>query len=190
MRSDVFGKKPKTESKKQTLPATTLIYLCISLPICKSICVWQNARLSERSACKVLEQPKQKVKDTPLGHLSKQWTQAISEINKKFNQKQSVKNTLELFQKEIIQQQKIWKRKFQKSSFAVAFHLDYPNTTHQPAADRSCSASSVDYSIRTIANSSAMVVLEGGGGVVTIGNNQYLQPDYLAPLPTTVSIIC
>jgi len=33
-----------------------------------------------------------------------------------------------------------------------------------------------------------MVVLEGGGGVVTIGNNQYLQPDYLAPLPTTVSI--
>lgn len=34
-----------------------------------------------------------------------------------------------------------------------------------------------------------MVVLEGGGGVVTIGNNQYLQPDYLAPLPTTVSIL-
>lgn len=33
-----------------------------------------------------------------------------------------------------------------------------------------------------------MVVLEGGGGVVTIGNNQYLQPDYLAPLQTTVSI--
>ncbi|EDV30749.1 uncharacterized protein Dana_GF14886 [Drosophila ananassae] len=31
-----------------------------------------------------------------------------------------------------------------------------------------------------------MVVLEGGGGVVTIGNNQYLQPDYLAPLPTTM----
>lgn len=34
-----------------------------------------------------------------------------------------------------------------------------------------------------------MVVLEGGGGVVTIGNNQYLQPDYLAPLPTAVSIL-
>ena len=34
-----------------------------------------------------------------------------------------------------------------------------------------------------------MVVLEGGGGVVTIGNNQYLQPDYLAPLPAAVSII-
>lgn len=33
-----------------------------------------------------------------------------------------------------------------------------------------------------------MVVLEGGGGVVTIGNNQYLQPDYLTPLSTTVSI--
>ncbi|XP_037820559.1 zinc finger protein Noc [Lucilia sericata] len=31
-----------------------------------------------------------------------------------------------------------------------------------------------------------MVVLEGGGGVVTIGNNQYLQPDYLAPLPTAM----
>lgn len=30
-----------------------------------------------------------------------------------------------------------------------------------------------------------MVVLEGGGSVVTIGSNQYLQPDYLAP--TTVS---
>lgn len=30
-----------------------------------------------------------------------------------------------------------------------------------------------------------MVVLEGGG-VVTIGNNQYLQPDYLSPLPTTL----
>lgn len=34
-----------------------------------------------------------------------------------------------------------------------------------------------------------MVVLEGGGGVVTIGNNQYLQPDYLAPLTTAVSIL-
>uniref|UniRef100_T1PBQ8 Zinc finger, C2H2 type n=1 Tax=Musca domestica TaxID=7370 RepID=T1PBQ8_MUSDO len=31
-----------------------------------------------------------------------------------------------------------------------------------------------------------MVVLEGGGGVVTIGNNQYLQPDYLAPMQTTM----
>ncbi|XP_067621689.1 zinc finger protein Noc [Eurosta solidaginis] len=31
-----------------------------------------------------------------------------------------------------------------------------------------------------------MVVLEGGGGVVTIGNNQYLQPDYLSPIPTTM----
>lgn len=31
-----------------------------------------------------------------------------------------------------------------------------------------------------------MVVLEGGGSVVTIGNNQYLQPDYLTPLPTTL----
>ncbi|XP_055386097.1 zinc finger protein Noc [Condylostylus longicornis] len=31
-----------------------------------------------------------------------------------------------------------------------------------------------------------MVVLEGGGGVVTIGNNQYLQPDYLSPLQTTL----
>lgn len=30
-----------------------------------------------------------------------------------------------------------------------------------------------------------MVVLEGGG-VVTIGNNQYLQPDYLAPLPSSM----
>ncbi|XP_055714065.1 zinc finger protein Noc [Phlebotomus papatasi] len=30
-----------------------------------------------------------------------------------------------------------------------------------------------------------MVVLEGGG-MVTIGNNQYLQPDYLSPLPTTL----
>lgn len=35
-----------------------------------------------------------------------------------------------------------------------------------------------------------MVVLEGGGGVVTIGTNQYLQPDYLAPMPATVSIKC
>ncbi|KAI9585622.1 hypothetical protein GQX74_001469 [Glossina fuscipes] len=31
-----------------------------------------------------------------------------------------------------------------------------------------------------------MVVLEGGGGVVTIGTNQYLQPDYLAPMPATM----
>jgi hypothetical protein len=30
-----------------------------------------------------------------------------------------------------------------------------------------------------------MVVLESGG-MVTIGNNQYLQPDYLSPLPTTL----
>ncbi|XP_059616670.1 zinc finger protein Noc [Phlebotomus argentipes] len=30
-----------------------------------------------------------------------------------------------------------------------------------------------------------MVVLEGGG-MITIGNNQYLQPDYLSPLPTTL----
>jgi hypothetical protein len=30
-----------------------------------------------------------------------------------------------------------------------------------------------------------MVVLENGG-MVTIGNNQYLQPDYLSPLPTTL----
>lgn len=33
-----------------------------------------------------------------------------------------------------------------------------------------------------------MVVLENGG-MVTIGNNQYLQPDYLSPLPTTVSLL-
>lgn len=32
-----------------------------------------------------------------------------------------------------------------------------------------------------------MVVLEGGGMLSTNGN-QYLQPDYLTPLPTTVSI--
>jgi hypothetical protein len=31
-----------------------------------------------------------------------------------------------------------------------------------------------------------MVVLEGGGMLSTSGN-QYLQPDYLSPLPTTVS---
>jgi hypothetical protein len=31
-----------------------------------------------------------------------------------------------------------------------------------------------------------MVVLEGGG-MLTTGSNQYLQPDYLSPLPTTVS---
>lgn len=31
-----------------------------------------------------------------------------------------------------------------------------------------------------------MVVLETGGSMVTIGNTQYLQPDYLSPLPTTV----
>jgi len=50
----------------------------------------------------------------------------------------------------------------------------------------------VDYlkNINKFENNEKMVVLEGGGGVVTIGNNQYLQPDYLAPLPTTVSIIC
>ena len=33
-----------------------------------------------------------------------------------------------------------------------------------------------------------MVVLDGGT-MVTLGNSQYLQPDYLSPLPTTVSII-
>lgn len=32
-----------------------------------------------------------------------------------------------------------------------------------------------------------MVVLETGGTMVTIGNTQYLQPDYLSPLPTMVS---
>lgn len=32
-----------------------------------------------------------------------------------------------------------------------------------------------------------MVVLEEGG-MLTTGHNQYLQPDYLSPLPTTVSI--
>lgn len=31
-----------------------------------------------------------------------------------------------------------------------------------------------------------MVVLEGGGMLTTNGN-QYIQPDYLSPLPTTVS---
>ncbi|XP_063227315.1 zinc finger protein Noc [Bacillus rossius redtenbacheri] len=31
-----------------------------------------------------------------------------------------------------------------------------------------------------------MVVLEGGGGMLTTGSNQYLQPDYLSPLPTTL----
>lgn len=34
-----------------------------------------------------------------------------------------------------------------------------------------------------------MVVLETAGSMVTIGNTQYLQPDYLSPLPTTVSFI-
>lgn len=34
-----------------------------------------------------------------------------------------------------------------------------------------------------------MVVLEEGG-MLTTGHNQYLQPDYLSPLPTTVSIHC
>lgn len=32
-----------------------------------------------------------------------------------------------------------------------------------------------------------MVVLEEGG-MLTSGHNQYLQPDYLSPLPTTVGI--
>lgn len=32
-----------------------------------------------------------------------------------------------------------------------------------------------------------MVVLETGASMVTIGNTQYLQPDYLSPLPTSVS---
>lgn len=31
-----------------------------------------------------------------------------------------------------------------------------------------------------------MVVLEGGG-MLSSASNQYLQPDYLSPLPTTVS---
>lgn len=31
-----------------------------------------------------------------------------------------------------------------------------------------------------------MVVLETGSPMVTIGNTQYLQPDYLSSLPTTV----
>lgn len=31
-----------------------------------------------------------------------------------------------------------------------------------------------------------MVVLENSGAMVTIGSTQYLQPDYLSPLPTTV----
>lgn len=31
-----------------------------------------------------------------------------------------------------------------------------------------------------------MVVLEEGG-MLSTGHNQYLQPDYLSPLPTTVS---
>lgn len=34
-----------------------------------------------------------------------------------------------------------------------------------------------------------MVVLEEGG-MLTTGHNQYLQPDYLSPLPTTVRIVC
>lgn len=33
-----------------------------------------------------------------------------------------------------------------------------------------------------------MVVLEEGG-MLTTGHNQYLQPDYLSPLPTTVSSV-
>lgn len=33
-----------------------------------------------------------------------------------------------------------------------------------------------------------MVVLEEGG-MLTTGHNQYLQPDYLSPLPTTVCIV-
>jgi len=33
-----------------------------------------------------------------------------------------------------------------------------------------------------------MVVLEEGS-MLTTGHNQYLQPDYLSPLPTTVSIL-
>lgn len=34
-----------------------------------------------------------------------------------------------------------------------------------------------------------MVVLEEGSMLTTTGHNQYLQPDYLSPLPTTVSIM-
>lgn len=37
-----------------------------------------------------------------------------------------------------------------------------------------------------VENSKKMVVLETGGSMVTINNTQYLQPDYLSPLPTTV----
>lgn len=33
-----------------------------------------------------------------------------------------------------------------------------------------------------------MVVLEGGG-MLNSASNQYLQPDYLSPLPTTVSVL-
>lgn len=33
-----------------------------------------------------------------------------------------------------------------------------------------------------------MVVLENSGAMVTIGSTQYLQPDYLSPLPTTVRL--
>lgn len=33
-----------------------------------------------------------------------------------------------------------------------------------------------------------MVVLEGGG-MLSSASNQYLQPDYLSPLPTTVSLV-
>lgn len=34
-----------------------------------------------------------------------------------------------------------------------------------------------------------MVVLEAGSPMVTIGNTQYLQPDYLSPLSTTVGCV-
>lgn len=33
-----------------------------------------------------------------------------------------------------------------------------------------------------------MVVLDSGSSMVTIGNTQYLQPDYLSSIPTTVRI--
>lgn len=33
-----------------------------------------------------------------------------------------------------------------------------------------------------------MGVLEAGGNMLTSGANQYLQPDYLSPLPTTVRL--
>lgn len=34
-----------------------------------------------------------------------------------------------------------------------------------------------------------MVVLEAGSQVVTVGNTQYLQPDYMSPVPSAVGFI-